>query len=145
MKGRKPTVGNVVPMRGDPKKRVPDAPDFMTDNGRKVWESLAAQMVAKDRLDPLHEHMFAAYCESVSNFIDATHCLAMEGLYYETQTRNGKQQKKTAPWGLQQEAMAKMQQLGALFGMSPVDEKRLGAGGQGDLFDEVLKKINGTG
>jgi hypothetical protein len=46
---------------------------------------------------------------------------------------------------MQQEAMAKMQQLGALFGMSPVDEKRLGAGGQGDLFDEVLKKINGTG
>ena len=145
MKGRKPTVNNVVPLKGDAPKHVPDAPDYLSDEGRRVWQELAGQLVAKDRLEPHHQHMFAAYCESVSNFIDATHCLAMEGMYYEANTRNGKQQKKTAPWGLQQEAMAAMQRLGALFGMSPVDEKRLGAGGQGDLFDEVLNKINGVG
>lgn len=143
MKGAKPTVTNVIPMKGDIQKPVPDAPEFMTANGRKVWDQLAAGMIAKDRLEPEHEHLFAAYCESVSNFIDATHCLAMEGMYYETQTRNGKQQKKTAPWGLQQEAMAQMQRLGALFGMSPVDERRLGGGGQGDLFGDVLAVLNG--
>lgn len=143
MKGRKPNVGTVVPFKGDAKKHVPDAPEFLSDNARKVWEELAAQLVAKDRLETHYIHLFAGYCESVANFIDATHCLAMEGLYYETQTRNGKQQKKTAPWGLQQEALGQMQRLGALFGLSPVDEKRLGAGGQGDLFDDVLKALNG--
>lgn len=144
MKGRKPNTGTVVPFKGDPLKHVPDAPEFLSDNGRKVWEELAGQLAAKERLETHHIHMFAAYCESVSNFIDATHCLAMEGMYYETKTRNGKQQKKTAPWGLQQEAMAQMQRLGALFGMSPVDEKRLGAGGQGDLFNDVLNALNGN-
>jgi P27 family predicted phage terminase small subunit len=130
-------------MVGDIQKNVPDAPEYMTDIGRRVWGQLAAGLVAKDRLEPHYVPMFAAYCESVSNFIDATHCLAMEGLYYETQTRNGKQQKKTAPWGLQQEAMGQMQRLGALFGMSPVDERRLGTGGQGDLFAEVLAVLDG--
>jgi P27 family predicted phage terminase small subunit len=133
MKGAKPTVNNVIPMMGDIQKNVPDAPEYMTDNGRKVWGQLAAGLVAKDRLEPHYVPMFAAYCESVSNFIDATHCLAMEG----------KQQKKTAPWGLQQEAMGQMQRLGALFGMSPVDERRLGAGSQGDLFADVLAVLNG--
>jgi len=143
MKGSKPSVSNVIPMKGDLQKPVPDAPEFMSEEGRKVWEQLAAGLVAKDRLEPHHAHMFAAYCESVANFIAATHCLAMEGMYYETQTRNGKQQKKTAPWGLQQEAMGQMQRVGALFGMSPVDERRLGAGGQGDLFNDVMAVLNG--
>lgn len=143
MKGRKPNAGTVVPFKGDAKKHVPDAPEFLSDDARQVWDELAGQLVAKDRLEPHHIHMFAGYCESVSNFIHATHCLAMEGLYYETMTRNGKQQKKTAPWGLQQEALGQMQRLGALFGMSPVDEKRLGAGGQGDLFEDVVSMLNG--
>ncbi|MEL7167519.1 MAG: P27 family phage terminase small subunit [Pseudomonadota bacterium] len=147
MKGRKPSLDNVVPMKdGDDiaPKPVPPAPEFLSDEARRVWDEMAADLVAQDRLLPRYEYQFAAYCEAVSNFIAATHSIAVEGMYYETKTRNGIQQKKRAPFGIQQESMAQMSRLGALFGLSPVDDRRLGAGAQGDLFDEVLKQINGT-
>lgn len=145
MKGAKPGLDNVVPMKGDIVRKVPDAPDWMSFEGRKVWEELAGMLVAKERLAPDHHYQFAAYCESVANFIQGTALIATNGMWYEVETRNGRQQKKTAGWALQQEAMNAMRRDSALFGLSPVDDARLGAGGQGDLFDELMKQLkNGT-
>mgnify|MGYP001168764032 CR=1 FL=1 len=149
MKGRKPNLPpNVIPMKGDAqiRKPVPEAPEFMTDQARRVWEELAGDLVAKDRLQPLYLYQFASYCESVANFINATAVLALEGYYFTTETRNGRQQKKVAMWGVQQEAIASMARLSALFGLSPVDEARLKGGAQGDLFEDVLRQLrDGTG
>ncbi len=149
MKGRKPSLPpNVIPMKGDAqiRKPVPEAPEFMTTEARRVWDELAGDLVAQDRLKPSYIYQFASYCESVANFIAATAVLALEGYYFETQTRNGRQQKKIAMWGVQQEAIASMARLSALFGLSPVDEARLKGGNQGDLFDDVLRQLrDGTG
>ncbi|RAP39293.1 hypothetical protein BYZ73_21055, partial [Rhodovulum viride] len=60
------------------------------------------------------------------------------------ETRNGRQQKKRAVWGQRQDAIATMNQLAARFGMTPVDEARMSAGGQGDLFGEILRTLDGT-
>jgi P27 family predicted phage terminase small subunit len=145
MKGRKPGLENVIPMAGVTPREVPDAPEFMSSEGRKVWDELAPELVRLGRLEPHFTHAFAAYCESVSNFIAATHCVAVDGMFYVVKTRNGQQQKKTAAWGIQQSEMSNMSRLGANFGMSPVDDRRLGAGGQGDLFAEVLETLkNGS-
>lgn len=144
MKGKKPNLQNVVPMKDDIQKPVPDAPEFLEDEARKVWNALAPELVRKDRLDALYAYQFASYCTCVANFIAASACLALEGLYYETKTRNGVQQKKRAAWGIQQEAMAGMRRDSALFGLSPVDALRLSGEGQGDLFDDAMKMLNGT-
>lgn len=144
MKGKKPNLQNVVPMKGEMQRHVPAAPEFLDDEARKVWDELAPELVRKERLEPLYAYQFASYCACVANFLAATACLALEGLYYETKTRNGVQQKKRAAWGIQQEAMAGMRRDSALFGLSPVDASRLTAEGQGDLFDEVMKQLNGT-
>lgn len=145
MKGSKPSLSNVVPMKGDPQRHVPDAPEWMSSEARDVWDDLAPHLVAKDRLRPEFAYQFASYCESVANFMAATACIAIEGRYYETQTRNGKQQKKTASWGQQQEALNQMRRDSALFGLSPVDELRLSTGGQGDLFAELMDQLkNGS-
>ena len=69
MKGRKPTLDNVVPMRGDAPKPVPAPPDLMSEAGKAVWEELAPELVRMDRLKPHYEHMLAAYCEwQTSNY-----------------------------------------------------------------------------
>ncbi|MEP2782314.1 MAG: phage terminase small subunit P27 family [Pseudoruegeria sp.] len=143
MKGAKPQLNNVVPMAGDAKRPVPDAPDWMSSGGREVWDELAATLISKDRLQSHHTQMFAAYCEAVSDFIEQTGNLAMTGQFYEVETRNGNQEKKRASWGLRQDALANMRQLSALFGFSPVDEARLSTGGQGDLFKQVMDHLNG--
>lgn len=144
MKGAKPKLDNVVPMKGDAMRPVPEAPAWMSSEARSVWERLAAPMIQKERLEPHHEDMFAAYCEATADFIELTACIALEGRTYVVETRNGQQQKKTASWQARAEAQAQMRQLGALFGMSPVDDQRLQAAGQGDLFDAIMTQINGS-
>ena len=149
MKGRRPNPsGKVVPLKGDMPARTPDAPEFMSDEARKVWDELAPLLAQQGRLKPEFVYQFATYCESAGNFIAATHCLQMEEggrLYYETETRNGKQQKKVAAWAIQQEAMAAMLRIGGLFGLTPVDEARLKSEGQGDLFDDFIAAVKGKG
>ncbi len=145
MRGRKPDLENVIPLKGDVQRHTPDAPDFMSDAARRVWVELAPDLTAKGHLEPPFEYQFAAYCESVSNFLAATAVVAVEGYYFETKTRNGLQQKKTAMWGVQQEAMNAMRRDSALFGLSPVDQSRLKSGGQGDLFEDLMKQLkNGS-
>lgn len=143
MKGRMPSLENVIPFKGDEVGRVvPEAPEWMTDQARKVWDELAGLLVSKDRLRPEYSYQFAGYCESVANFYNATADLAIAGYYFETKTRNGLQQKKRAMWGVQQEALAAMTRLSALFGLSPVDEARLRTGGgQGDLFARLMDEL----
>lgn len=145
MKGRKPDLRNVVPMKSDTVRAAPPAPDFLCDTGRAVWDELAPMLVQKDRLDPLFQYQFASYCASVASFIAATNDLALHGHWYETKTRNGIQQKKRASWGQQVEAMNHMRRDAALFGLSPVDDARLSGGGQGDLFADVLAQLKGQG
>ena len=144
MKGAKPALDNVLPMKGDIRKSVPDAPDFMSSEARDVWERRASIQVSKERLEPQHADLFAAYCEAVADFIRFTGDLAMMGTYFSVKTRNGDQEKKRAAWGQRQDALATMRQLSALFGMSPVDEARFRNGGQGDLLNDLMKQLDGT-
>lgn len=145
MKGRKPNLHNVVPMKGEFKKEVPAAPDFLDDIGRSVWDEFVPELVRRDRFDTLFSYQFATYCAAVSKFIQATNDLAMEGLTYETgKGRNGNQRRPNPAIAAQSGAIAEMNRAAAQFGLSPVDAARLEGGAQGDLFDEVLKQLNGT-
>jgi len=145
MKGAKPTpTGNVIPMKGEGDKPVPEPFEWMTELGRDVWTDLAPELVRMDRLLPHFRHQFASYCEAVANFIRGTNDIAMHGVWYETKTRNGMQQKKTAAWTTQSEAANHMRRDAALFGLTPVDESRIGGGGQGDLFDQLMDQLKGN-
>lgn len=147
MKGRKPELGNVIPFKGETglERPVPPAPDFMSDEGRRVWDDLAPHLVKLDRLKPIYELQFAAYCEAAGDFIRFTGEIAAFGSYFETITRNGRQEKKRATWGQRNDALATMTRLSALFGLSPVDERRLSVSGQGDLFADMMRELKGGG
>jgi P27 family predicted phage terminase small subunit len=129
-------------MKGDVQKPVPAAPELMSEGGKAVWDRLAPDLVRLERLEPRHADMFQAYCEAVADVIELTSNIVLMGRTYQVKTRNGWQQKKTADWQARQDALATMRQLGALFGMSPVDDQRLSGAGQGDLFDAILSKLN---
>jgi P27 family predicted phage terminase small subunit len=145
MQGRKPELGNVIPMKAefDVLRPVPPAPDFMSDEGRKVWDDLTPYLIKLDRLKPEFELQFAAYCEAAGDFIRFTGEIAAFGSFFITETRNGKQEKKRATWGQRKDAMEIMLRLSALFGLTPVDERRLAVSGQGDLFERMMRELKG--
>lgn len=144
MKGRKKNpVGNVIPMKGD-QRPVVDPPLTLTETARGVWEELAPMLARMSRLEPHYRYQFASYCEAVATFLKSTNEIEMgAGRWYAVKTRNGVQQKKTAAFNLQGEAMNQMRRDAALFGLSPVDEARLDTGSQGDLFKEVMESLKG--
>ena len=145
MQGRKPELGNVIPMKAEfaLERPVPPAPEFMSDEGRRVWDDLAPHLVKLDRLKPIYELQFAAYCESAADFIRFTGEIAAFGSWFVTETRNGKQEKKRATWGQRNDALSNMQRLATVFGLTPVDERRLDSGGQGDLFADLMAELKG--
>lgn len=141
MRGAKPSVGNVIPMKGDREIKPPDAPDMMTEPGRAVWDELAPVLASKQRLRVEFKFQFAAYCEAVAKFLSATNEIAMVGYWYETKTRNGVQQKATRPVVMQSQAVDEMNRLSALFGLTPVDDKRVGQAAQGNFLDELKEAM----
>ncbi|WP_298491558.1 P27 family phage terminase small subunit [uncultured Maritimibacter sp.] len=144
MKGRKPSLDNVVPMKGAAAPAaVPDCPVILRDTAREVWEELAPVIATKGRLALEYRYQFAAYCENVASFLEATTTLALEGTYYETKGRNGLQKKRNPAAVHQKEAMDAMRRDSALFGLSPVDAQRIDTGGQGDLFGDIMKQLRG--
>lgn len=144
LKGAKPTPqGNVIPMRGDRDRPAPEPLEWMTDLGKEVWVELAVDLTRMDRLASHYRHQFASYCEAVANFIRATNDIALHGVWYETKTRNGVQHKKTAAWSAQNEAMNQMRRDAALFGLTPVDESRIGSGDQGDFLKLLTAQLKG--
>ena len=145
MKGRKPNLQNVVPMKGDIQKEIPAAPDFLCDIGRDVWDELAPELAKRGRLELLYKYQFGSYCAAVANFISSTDTLAMEGLFYETgKGRNGNQRRRHPALTLQENSTSIMRRDSALFGLSPVDASRRDTGVQGDFLKNVLDQLNGT-
>lgn len=143
MKGAKPSLQNVIPMKGDMVRPAPDAPDHLQPEDREVWERLAPILVNKGRLEPEYEDSFAAFCIMAGQVFRSASDIAILGTYYEAETRNGIQQKHRAAWVQLQQAIAVMNQLSARFGLTPVDDARLKGGGQGDLFDDLMRKLDG--
>ena len=144
MKGKKPGLDNVIPMKGTAPRPVPPPPDLMAEGAKKVWERLAPEMVRLGRLEPIYEDNFAVVCCAVNDVMELQTVIDMEGRTYTVKTRNGMQQKKTAAWQAQLDALATLRQFGAFFGMTPVDDKRLANTDQGDLFAMLKEGLNAT-
>ncbi|MEB3421740.1 P27 family phage terminase small subunit [Salipiger marinus] len=143
MKGQKPSLVNVVPMKGAAHRPTPDAPDHLQDEDREVWNRLAPVLIGKGRLEPEFEDSFANYCIMAGQVVRSSHDIAILGTYREVKTRNGLQDKQRAAWLQLDKAMERMNQYAARFGLTPVDAARLSSGGQGDLFDDLMRHIDG--
>ena len=83
MKGQKPKLDNVIPMRGNTGRPVPPAPSLLSEGGKKVWDRLAPEMIRQGRLEPHFEDLFGAVCEGANDVIELSSTLAMEEDKYD--------------------------------------------------------------
>lgn len=152
MRGRKPKLDNVVPMRADD----PDGRDRAREQAveqaiRKLQpKGLSAELKAEwrrvarlladptvDRLKPRFVDVILEYCRVIvrlRTLRDAMPKINME-IYRVEAGRNGTQV-KTHPYVAQiNESWRQWRSLVAMLGLSPADERNM-LPGQGDLFDE---------
>ncbi|QDL91509.1 P27 family phage terminase small subunit [Paroceanicella profunda] len=144
MKGRKPEAPNVVPLReGAASAPAPEPYDDMSVDAAATWRELAPDLAMRGRLKPAYRPMFRVWCEAFSDVLKFTYDLHTMGDYFRTETRNGLQEKKRAAWGQRQDAIANMTRIGALFGLTPLDEARFGPDGQKDLLAMLKETLDG--
>ena len=150
MRGAKPKLKNVIPMRPDDvdaakvrrtairraiNKLMPrNLPADIKDEYKRVAEILADPTV--DRLKARYIDVIIEYCRAtvrLRGFRDAMPTLNLE--IYRVKSRNG-DQVKSHPYVAQlNETWRQWRSLVAMLGLSPTDERNL-LPGQGDLFDE---------
>ena len=150
MRGAKPKLKNVIPMRPDDvdaakmrkaatrraiNKLMPrNLSDDIKAEYKRVADILADPTV--DRLKARYIDVIIEYCRAtirLRGFRDAMPTLNLE--IYRVKSRNG-DQVKSHPYVAQlNETWRQWRSLVAMLGLSPTDERNL-LPGQGDLFDE---------
>lgn len=151
MRGAKPKLKNVVPMReaDDPRSAVAREatvrhairalmPRGMSKDLQAEWRRVARILAdpSVDRLKPRYVDVICEYCRAtvrLRTLRDAMPTVAAE--VYRVKSRNG-DQIKSHPFVAQvNEQWRQWRSLVAMLGLSPTDERNL-LPGQGDLFDE---------
>src|SRR5260370_41579840 len=150
MRGAKPKLKNVIPMRPDDveaerlrKKATRRAirqlmPPGLTPDLSKEYQRVAKILAdpTVDRLKPRYIDTIMEYCRATRRlhfFRDAMPTLNLE--VYRVKSRNGDQVKSHPYVAQMNETGRQWRSLVAMLGLSPTDERNL-LPGQGDLFDE---------
>ena len=152
MRGRKPKVDNVIPMRPDDpdgmeasraaataRAVVKLRPKGLSPELRKEWTRVAPLLAEPtvDRLKPRFVDVIIEYCRATVRLRllrETMPTINME-IYRVEAGRNGTQV-KTHPYIAQiNETWRQWRSLVAMLGLSPADERNM-IPGQGDLFDE---------
>jgi P27 family predicted phage terminase small subunit len=149
MRGRKPIIGNIIPMKtGESADQRRDAVARMVENLRPTglspevgleWTRVA-NILASPNLNRLQPH----YVDVISEYCHATVRLrtlraAFPTIADEVRTtsrRHGTQIKSHPHVGQIHETWRQWRSMVAMLGLSPTDERNLITGNQGDMFDE---------
>lgn len=151
---KKPT--NLAVLHGDKPSRINtaepkpsilsiDAPEWLSDEARQVWDRLAADLKVKQVLTAWDTETFACWCDAVVRRRAAAKALAREGEVIELPVYNkngdltGHRLGKN-PWTLVlNEADAQVQKYAARFGLTPSDRAGLSIGkDDSDADDDLL-------
>ena len=90
---RKPTRlrlldGKRVSSRNEPRPQeiAPDCPSYLTGTARRAWNQLAPKLERLGLLTEIDGELFAAFCASYGNWIEARAYIKRHGRYFESAT-----------------------------------------------------------
>lgn len=157
-RGRKPHLGNVVPMVADGEEALQrqedqrqrdrraailrlvrkNTPSWLKGELREEYRRVAELLAAPhlDRLKPHYVDTIVEYARVIVRLRDLrSHMPTVNSEVYKSETRNGMQFKNHPFVGQVNEAWRQWRSLVAMLGLSPADERNL-LPGQGDLFGD---------
>lgn len=127
LKGRGPgkdSAGRPIPEVPKFDRGAPDAPEWLDDVARELWDRVAPNLDRLDLLKPDDREIFAAYCESWSRFTAAVASYKSEGLIAVNPTTG-----RMAPHpavAIAERAAAQLHRFAQDFGLTPAAELNLG-------------------
>lgn len=147
LKGRgngKDSGGREVPKPPPFKRHAPDAPSWLSPEGRREWDRVVPGLSVLDILKPEDRAVLAAYCETWSTFRTAQESVNQEGLtlLQETVIENARGTISTSKpianpnVSIARAAGRELRAFAAQFGLSPTAEMALGKTGAPDDGDD---------
>lgn len=118
------------------------APTTLSNGARKVWDSLAPDLIAQKILTTWDVDTFAAFCELVVQNRDANADLAENGNRITVPVRELRDgtviysTQKNPAWTVVRESSALLVTLGGRFGLNPSDRSALKVGDAGKRSDK---------
>jgi P27 family predicted phage terminase small subunit len=113
-------------------------PDWISDDGRTVWNQLAPRLAAMQILKQIDSLTFGRYCEDFGLWVKLKTIVGEEGSFYESESAHGKFKRPHPAFNQAKELDSKLMQHEANFALNPADRQRLfaarAAAGQGGLF-----------
>ena len=157
-RGPKPQPGEIKEKKGNPGKRpyvttdqhveqhagedavLPeiskDAPDWLSDEGQKVWQALAPDLKQLRFLRSTDQTAFARYCDYFARWLKLRDAVDEDGESYITESRHGTMQRANPDFVLMLRVEDKLQDLEDRFGLTPAARQKLMqqmAAGSGEL------------
>ena len=127
------------------------SPKELSDDARKVWDSLSPELTRLKFLRESDRAAFARYCEYASRWWALTKVIATDGETYWTESAHGKMRRVNPDFLVRDRIETRLQALEDRFGLSPAARQqilqRLALAPQlappGDLFEDRAKAASG--
>ena len=156
MRGRKPLPSNVVKLRGNAGKRplndreprpataVPSCPSCLSDEAKKEWKRLAAELADLGLLTRIDRGQLAAYCQAHALWVEAVQALGRYGTMVKSPNGYPMQSPYVAVLNRQVDIMTR---IAAEFGMTPSSRTRIRVGERpaDDPFETFLRQRHEQG
>ncbi len=114
-----------------PVKKIPPAPSWLDEAGRKEWKRVAKELHSMGLLTILDFTALEAYCVAYSRWQHAEKEIDINGFSYEYTNREGVQMMRKNPAvGIATESMKQMRMWLAEFGMTPSSRSKVSANPQ---------------
>lgn len=100
-------------------------PDWLNDDGRKVWAELAPRLTAMKILQVIDAHTFARYCQVFGRWVQLEKVLNIEGTTYESESPHGSYVRSHPAFMQADRLNRSLIQMESGFGLNPADRQRL--------------------
>lgn len=129
-----------------------DAPDWLSEAGREVWNRLAPRLVSLKLLSPTDTETFGRYCKNFARWLKMQKRLDELGEIYEIETASGVVRRADPAFLIGDRLERQLVSAEAMFGLNPAERQRIfaaraaGTGkGDPDLFGQTAPAPAGKG
>ena len=153
--GRRPKPTHLKIVQGNPGKRalpkreprspkgVPPMPDFLSDEGKRAWRSVARHLDDMGVLAHADQWALALLSEAYAEWDAARTLIEEEGLTYDSETQNGTIKRPHPAASIRDDAWRRMRSMLTEFGLTPAARAKVTAIPDAEEADPFEQMLNG--
>lgn len=110
---------------------------------RAAWKTITERMAQLELLDKVDSYSIALTCCQWADYVELRNFVAKEGRTYTTTGRHGLQHKTRPEVGQMNDLERRLRSSFGEHGLTPLARVRVKAPEQGNLFDDMMRALNG--